>query len=400
MFFTGGEIQVTTANDAKEGLALLNKHTFDIIISDMRMPEMDGAEFLAICCQRVPSSRRILLTGFSDQESTIRAINEGQVHQYLSKPWDNNVLRTTVEDEIAEKHRIQSQSPDIKDYQALQEQVAAVSAELTHASSFADMAKEELLEQCNTTIKLMSNLINMRMPSTYEMNHHIVVHSLALAKLLKLDQKVLSEIRNAALLHQLGKLAFSDALLLPVHNDLSPAQHRQYNAHAVTGADLLTPLDSLDYTAKLIRHQNENYDGSGEPHQLTANKIPLGSRILRLTIDYQMLIHGRQLNNILSSQDALAYMESFSAKKYDPDLFQLYRKLIIELEKNHAASKHSDHLINIKELQPKQIISRDVINHEGMLLIAKGTQLNESMIEKLKSYVKRDQHELALFIHL
>mgnify|MGYP000010203189 CR=1 FL=1 len=394
------KFQVITAASAQEGLELLKQHTFDVIISDMRMPEMDGAEFLALCCQRSPASRRILLTGFSDQSSTIRAINEGQVHQYLSKPWDNAELRSTVESEISEKQRIQAETPDIKDYQALQEQVAAVSTELSHAASFSDMAKEELLEHCNTTIKLMSNLINTRMPSSYEMNHNIVVHSMALAKLLKLEKNVLSEIRSAARLHQLGKLAFNDALLLPTQNELTVEEHRQYSAHAVMGADLLTPLHSLDYTAKLIRHQNENYDGTGEPHKLTANKIPLGSRILRLNIDYQMLIHGRQLSNVLSSSDALAYMENFTGKKYDPYLFKIYKKLIFELEKNHAASKYSDHLIDIKELQPKQIISRDVINHEGMLLIAKDTELNESMIEKLKSYVKRDHHELALFINI
>ncbi|MEY8205025.1 MAG: response regulator [Bermanella sp.] len=398
--FRGQKFAVTTANSGKEGLALLADQQFDVIISDMRMPEMDGASFLAQTCKLSPSSRRVLLTGFSDQESTIRAINQGQVHQYLSKPWDNQQLRNTIEAELAEKQRIQASTPDLKEYQSLKEQVVSVSAELASATSFADMAKEELLDQYNTTIKLISNLINLRMPSSYSANCNVVNHSVALAKLVKLDSKVITEVRNAARLHQLGKLAFDDSLLLMQQDELSPPQLKQYQAHSVLGADLLTPLNSLDYTAKLIRHQNENYDGSGSPQKLSANKIPLGSRILRLAIDYQMLLHGRYFKDALSCHDALAFMADFAGKKYDPELLRLYQKLIIELEKTHPSLHYSDHRVSITELRATQVVNRDLLNHDGMLLIAKGTHLNNEMIDKLTRYCRRDGRDMSVFIQL
>ncbi len=398
--FRGQQFEVITANSAKEGLALLRDHQFDVIISDMRMPEMDGAHFLAKTCELTPTSRRVLLTGYSDQESTIRAINEGQVHQYLCKPWDNQELRDTIEAEVAEKRRIQASTPDLKEYQTLKDQVSSVSDELASANSFADMAKEELLDQYNTTIKIISNLINMRMPSSYNANINVVSHSVALAKLVKLNTNAIEEIRHAALLHQLGKLAFDDQLLISQKNDLSPEQLKQYQSHSVLGADLLTPLNSLDYTAKLIRHQNENYDGTGAPLKLSLNKIPLGSRILRLTIDYQMLIHGHYFKDSLSSHDALIYMEGYSGKKYDPEILRLYKRLILELEKTLPNHHNSDHLVTINELRDQQIVNRDLLNHEGMLLIAKGTQLNDNMIEKLSNYCRRDKRELNVFIQL
>ena len=396
--FRGKAYNVITANSGAEGLSLLEKHQFDVIISDMRMPEMDGASFLAKTCEQSPKSRRILLTGYSDQGSTIRAINDGHIHQYLTKPWDNQELRCKVEAEIIEKQRLQETTPDLQEYQDLKDQVAMVSQELSHVSSFADMAKEELLEQYNTTIKVISNLINMRMPKTYAMSGNVVSHSVALAKLVKLDSKIITEISHAGRLYQLGKLAIEDSLVHKCIDDLNPSQLKEYNGHSVKGADLLTPLNSLDYTAKLIRHQNENYDGTGLPHKLQGNKIPLGARILRLAIDYQQLIHGFHFKDPLSSQDALSFMGSYSAKKYDPELLRLYKKLIEHLAKIQSQEQFNDTLIPLIHLQTDHVVSRDLFNHEGMLLISKGTELDTGMIEKLQNYAKRDGHGINVFI--
>ncbi|MFY0641833.1 MAG: response regulator [Bermanella sp.] len=394
--FRGKQFDVITANSGAEALAILKEEPFDVIISDMRMPEMDGATFLANSIELSPSSRRILLTGYSDQESTIRAINDGQVHQYMSKPWDNATLREAVEAEISEKRRIEAETPNQEEHLALQEQVASVSKELANASSFVDMAKEELLSQYNTTIKVISNLIHMRVPTPHEMNKNVVSHTVALAKLIKLDQRIITEIRNAARLYQLGKLDFPESLLNKSIQDLSKEELEQYHQHPLQGADLLTPLNSLDFAAKLIRHQNENYDGSGLPDMLASNKIPLGSRILRIVIDFQQLIHGFFFTDRLSSMDALDFLDKFSGDKYDPELLKLYRKLIIELDKNQSAPQ--DKLVHIDEVEVGALVNRDLYSHNGILLIAKGMILNEALIQKLTLFEKRSHKVLNIFI--
>ncbi len=392
--FRDKEYNVITANSGVEGLPLLDEHQFDVIISDMRMPEMDGATFLAACCKRSPDSRRILLTGYSDQKSTIRAINDGHVHQFLNKPWNNQELRATVDKEVLHKQHIQDGAQDLKN------QIDSANQELSQVSGFVDMAKDELLEQFNTTIKVIGNLINMRLPHTSTLSSNVVSHSIALAKLLKLDDKTITEISQAGRLYQLGKLILKDSLVNSCIDQLDPKQLKQYNSHSIMGADLLTPLNSLDYTAKLIRHQNENYDGTGLPHKLQGNKIPLGSRILRLIIDYQQLIHGFHFKDPLSSQDALTYIENHSEKKYDPVLLGLYKKLIAQLSLAQDKNQFNDNLIPLERLQAKQVVNRDLLNQDGMLLISKGTELNTTMIEKLKNYAKRDEQEINVFIQI
>lgn len=394
--FRGKNYSVFTANSGAEGLEVLKTETIDIIVSDMRMPEMDGATFLAESVNLAPACRRILLTGYSDQESTVRAINEGQVHQYIMKPWDNTELKNTIDGEIQEKARIAVETPDKEEHLQLQDQVANVTAELADAHLFADMAKEELLKQYGTTIKVISNLINLRTPTPTAMNNNVVSHSVAMAKLIKLDSKVINEIHNAARLYQAGKLAINPSLLNKKFSNLDESEIVELQKYAVKGADLLTPLNSLDFAAKLIRHQNENIDGSGYPNKLKANQIPLGSRIIRIVRDYHEILMGLYFDDPFSAQDALDYMDKNAGKKYDKTLLSLYRRFINELSKTDTTQQ--DRLYKLSELHPEMVVSRDLLNSDGMLLITKGTELTELNINKLRELQDRDEKELNIFI--
>lgn len=394
--FRGKAYTVFTANSGQEALKVLENETMDVIVSDMRMPEMDGATFLAKSVDLHPTSRRILLTGYSDQESTVRAINEGQVHQYIMKPWDNDALKATIDSEIEEKIRIEAETPDSEEHELLQEQVATVSAELSNAHMFADMAKEELLKQYNTTIKVISNLINLKTPTPSSMNANVVTHSVAMCKLIKLNRKVITEVRNAAQLFQLGKLAVSDDLVGMKINEMNEEELHSYNKHSVNGANLLLPLTSLDYAANIIRHQNEDYNGEGYPDQLKGKAIPLGSRVLRVVIDYQQIIHGLYFKDEYSPNDALDFMDRYSGKKYDKTLLMVYRKFIDELSKTEGIQQ--DRLLSISDLKADMIASRDLVTNAGLLLITKGTKLNELTIRKLEELQERDPEQLNIFI--
>jgi response regulator RpfG family c-di-GMP phosphodiesterase len=394
--FRGKTYTVFMANSAQEALEILENETMDIIVSDMRMPEMDGATFLAKTVDLYPASRRILLTGYSDQESTVRAINEGQVHQYIMKPWDNDALKATIDSEIQEKILIAEETPDSLENEQLQEQVNNVSTELTNAHMFADMAKEELLKQYNTTIKVISNLINLKTPTPPSMNANVVTHSVAMCKLIKMDKKVITEIRNAAQLFQLGKLAVNDDLVAMKINEMNEKQIRTYNKHSVKGADLLLPLNSLDYAANIIRHQNENIDGSGYPDGLKNKAIPLGSRILRIVIDYQQILNGLYFKDTYSPNDALDFMGRYSGKKYDKALLNLYTKFIAQLTKTEGIQH--DHLINIENLNAGMIVSRDLVTNDGLLLITKGSTLNATVIHRLEGLQEQDLQQLNVFI--
>ena len=91
---------IHTAESGRAGLEILEREPVDLVISDMRMPEMNGAQFLEQVRQRWPATMRILLTGYADVSSTIDAINRGEIYRYISKPWDDNQLTLTIRDAL------------------------------------------------------------------------------------------------------------------------------------------------------------------------------------------------------------------------------------------------------------------------------------------------------------
>lgn len=95
LVFRGWNIATTTS--AKDALKLLQSETFGVIVSDQRMPEMTGVEFLKEAKKISPNSIRILLTGYSELDNVIEAINSGEVYRFISKPWDNDKLKETIE---------------------------------------------------------------------------------------------------------------------------------------------------------------------------------------------------------------------------------------------------------------------------------------------------------------
>lgn len=393
--FRGGGFAITTAESGKEALTLAKNGEFDILLSDMRMPEMDGATFLAKSMELQPNARRILLTGYSDQESTIRAINEGKIHQYLNKPWDNKTLRDTIASEAVIKHEQVDSS--VEEVSQLKTQVSAVTAELATVTSYADLAKEELLNLCATTIKVISGLASQLAPTPDGFTQGVMSHGAAMAKLLKMGPAFVREIRTASLLFQLGKLALPTQLRERSPHELPPNDLSEFNRFGILGADILTPIDSLDFAANIIRHQNENFNGTGPLH-VKGKEIPLGSRILRLAVDYHLAIHGLLFKAPLSTVDACEYLMSRAGKTYDPALTQLYTALVKKLSEIHHEAQ--DHMVHPDDLKEGMIVSRDVSSKEGILLLAKASELTSTIIRKMQSYLESNPQELSVFIKL
>lgn len=390
--FRGGNFHIRTASSGKEALTIIKKDGFDILLSDMRMPEMDGATFLAQSIEYQPNARRILLTGYSDQDSTIRAINEGKIHQYLNKPWDNDTLRDTIASEAVIKHeQIDGAAEELKD---LKNQIFGTRQELEAVTGYADLAREELLKLCGTTIKVISSLVSDLSP---QVTQGVLRHSCAMAKLLKMGPSFLNEIRTSSLLFQLGKLKIPPDIREKPLYQLKPDQFTIYERYGILGADILTPMDSLDFSANIIRHQSENYNGTG-PLNKKGKEIPIGSRILRLTVDYHLLINGALLKDALSTSDACEYLWSHRGKKYDPALVKLYTAFVKKL--SELNQEYQDHMIHLKELKAGMKISRDVSSNEGMLLLAKGCILSSKLIQKLNQYLESNPQELSIFIAL
>ena len=107
------DITLLLADSGEKALELLSTNDVHVVISDMKMPQMSGAQLLEQVAKLYPDTFRVVLTGYADIESTIKAVNEGKIHRYLQKPWDNQELIRVVEEGLervklkAENERLQ-----------------------------------------------------------------------------------------------------------------------------------------------------------------------------------------------------------------------------------------------------------------------------------------------------
>lgn len=341
--FRGDEYNVYLAESGAAGLEILKQKTIDLIISDMRMPQMDGAEFLTRVADRWPDTVRILLTGFADLESTITAVNKGRIYSYCSKPWEDNELKILVNNALEQKRLrderqqlaeiIQRQNQELRDLNAcLEEKVEKRTEQLKKSLLRIDQANDALKKQFTDSIKAFARIIEMRPGIKSGHAKYIAENAREVASRMNMDAADIKEVVYAGLLLQIGKMSLPDSLLtLPLFN-MNSQQKNHYLSHAQEGQNLLKGVERLHAAALLISHQYEYYDGTGHPGGLSGEDIPLGARILAVIRDYITYVDGSITGTAMTSEQVKSRLLSKKHKKYDPDAVDTFLALLAESE--------------------------------------------------------------------
>jgi response regulator RpfG family c-di-GMP phosphodiesterase len=401
--------RILVAESGALGLAELEKTPVDLVISDMRMPEMDGATFLKAVRQRWPDTVRILLTGYADVTSTVAAINEGEIYRYVAKPWDDNEIVKTVR-EALEGHHLkqenlrltaltQSQNEELKGLNAsLEQKVAERTAELRQALSFVEQSHGELKKSFLTSVQVFAGLIELRSgPAGSRLAGHgrrVADMARNLAQRLGMGDVEVQNIMLAGLLHDVGKMGLPDDLLGKAFNTLSQDQRALVMKHPVIGQNILIAIDKFKDAAILVRHHHESFDGNGYPDRLAGISIPQGSRILAVVNDYDSLQIGTLVQRPLRPEEALAFIADNRGKRYDPATVDAFLKLISETRK----SGPTELPLRTMHLKPGMVVSRDLPHRDGYLLLAKGSVLTGDIIGQLVKLEQSEQQTLTLYI--
>lgn len=390
--------RVLTAASGYEGLQTLAREPVDLVISDMRMPEMDGAAFLEQVRLRWPRVMRLVLTGHADMAATIDAINRGEIWRYLAKPWNNEEVILTVRDAL-ERQRltelVQQQNEQLKSFNtSLEEKVAKRTLEL-------EAAHKDLKRGFLESIKVFSSLIELR---GGELGGAFVGHSRrvadmarTLAQRISLDDAAIQDVTFAGLLHDIGKIGLSDALLDKPFLKLTGENRGKVMKHPVIGENLLLGLPQLRGAAPMIRHHHECFDGSGYPDHLAGDAIPLGARILAIANDYDALQLGTLVTQRpLSGIEAEAYLRDNRGKRYDPALVTPFLQWLDELRSERET--HFDLPLNTNELKPGMTLERDLNHPDGYLLLAAGHVLEAITIRHLRQMEEKEGRSIVVVV--
>ena len=394
--FRADDCTVHTAASGQAGLEILEKQTIDLIISDMRMPQMDGAEFLAQAAERWPNTIRVLLTGFADLSSTIAAVNKGKIYSYCNKPWEDTELKKLVNNALEQKRLrderlamfeiINRQNQQLTELNAsLEEKVQKRTEQLKKSLTVIEEAHDALHKQYATSVKVFAKIIEMRPGIKSGHSKYIAEQAREVAVRLQLDAAEIKDVVYAGLLLQIGKMSLPDELLTLSQASMSSEQKLSFLNHALEGQNLLKGIDPLNNAGLMIRHQYEYYDGSGQPGGLAGDAIPLGSRILSVIRDYITYLDGSLTGMVMSAKQAKSQLFWKKNTAYDPLVVDTFLELLGSTENTDERPVVE---ISWTQLEPgmeiAEVICNDILFLKDQILTVKTTE----DILKLRDFAK------------
>lgn len=331
MFMLSG-FNIEEATSGAQALQKLEQQEFHLILSDMQMPEMNGAELLAQVRQRWPKVMRLMLTGTADLKTAISAINEGEIYRYLTKPWNDEELVSTVKsalerfvlirerDNLLELTKQQNQSlADMVN--TLEEKVKERTAELSNSY-------EELRGSYIASVKAYSTLIGLRDRALLAHSKSVADLAVRMAKVANLSQNDTQDIYIAGLLHDIGKIGLSDETLSNLSKGVGGYSKKLYEAHAKAGQDCLAGLYQMERIALYIGTHHERFNGTGFPDRLKGDAIPLGGRILAVVEAFEEVQIKKKDVEQLSPREAALLINEYSGTAFCPEACQYLLKVL------------------------------------------------------------------------
>lgn len=280
---------VTTASSGVDAIQKARGQHFDLVVCDVRMAEMDGIETLSNLKQSQPDSRSIVITGYASPDVPIQAIKLG-VDDYLMKPFDDRQFVQSVRRSL-ESFRLQRRYT-----QGLEQQWRDFTA----------------------VIKMLADATEAKDP-------HFAGHSRRVAELARRIGRALGLPRDrqevlelACFLHDIGSLGQKENLLNRAEALVQEERAKMQEATVERSETLFTSLGSLREVFRVILHHHEWFDGSGYPHQLKGEDIPLESRILCAAEAYDAIVSPRPHRQSLTPSDARKVIEKEAGTHFDP----------------------------------------------------------------------------------
>lgn len=329
------KFDVYTAEGPVAGLkAVQGPEPFAVVVSDLKMPDMDGVTFLTRVRELSPDTVRLMLTGFADVNVATEAVNAGQVFRFLTKPCPPEVLVPALTAAL-EQHRLV-------------------------------MAEKELLRgTLRGSVQVLTEALSLANPEAYGRALRIRTLARKLAKAASVPMTW--ELDLAAMLSHLGCMALPRTLLekIGAGQELTDDEQRLYDSHPAVGEGLLKHIPRFEHVAELIGRQQERHDAA-----VCAEK-DLGARVLKVASDYDLL-----QSRGLPGAEIMRRMNACEGC-YDPGVLAALAT---------AVGGEADHVlrrVRLDELREDMVLEEGIYSDQGLLLLAKGSELNKTNLQRM-----------------
>lgn len=294
------EYDCLTASSGAEAIQVLEQHDVAILVTDQRMPQMTGIDLLKRTAFRRPNMVRILLTGYTDVEALVEAINSGLVYMYVTKPWNNDDLKLKV-------NRACEHYKNNKERNSLSQ------------------ANERLLRRIKEMklgiVTALNDMLRTRDERAYEHALRVRKYATAIADRMGFSDEEKGELSAAALLHNFGCLESAD--LKTAGQATAEIDPPVCCADSRSEARTISAIAELGSVAEILRFQGENFDGSGYPIGSKGDQIPILCRVIRVADEYDLLTLPADSGSSINHEDAVSSMVRRSGNVFDPDIVKV-----------------------------------------------------------------------------
>lgn len=382
--------RILLAESGAAALEILVQEKVDLVLSDMRMPGMDGAQLQQQVCQGWPDVARLLLTGYADIDSTIAAINQGGVQRYIAKPWDDQELLLAVRDGL-ERTRLRQQNRDLllqtqRHNDELERRVAARTAELSQVNDMLEQAFADLHNNFLLSIKVFAGLVELREAGEIGYSERVGQLARRVAGALGLSQTEQDDCYAAGLLHEVGKIGLPDALLRKPVSVMRGDDLVQYRRYPLLGEATLMPLTGLRGAARLVRAHQERLDGLGFPDGLSGAELPLAAQVVGVAAAYEALQTGRLSERRHDAAQACAVIRQAAGTHFSPDVVAAFDRLMSAA----PSPAPRDRELAATDLLPGMVMAEDLRSPRGTLLLAAGYVFDAGVIATIRDLVSRE----------
>jgi putative two-component system response regulator len=301
-----------TAHNGRDGLNQFYKDTFSLIISDIKMPDMDGIELLKRVKAMNPNMMVIMVTAYPEIDLAVEAMRLG-AYDFIIKPADLDLLILSVKKAL-DKKRLEK---EIEDYHSqLERLVEERTAKLQQA--YRVLKKAHL-----DSVKVLAEAIDAKDPYTRGHSDRVKRMSLKIALHLGFSEERLESLEYGALLHDIGKIGIKDEVLQKP-GVLSPSEYEYIQEHPLIGVKIVEGIEFFKDKIPIIRHHHEHFDGSGYPDGLAGEAIPIEARIIFVPDAFDAMTSMRPHKGVMPLQDVLAELEKEKGKQFDPNVLDIF----------------------------------------------------------------------------
>lgn len=294
------QYEVVLAEDGHAAIEKAKAEKFDLVISDVRMPGIDGLETIRRIKEIQPEVHSIIITGYASEDTPVQAIKLG-VNDYIFKPFEVETFLHSVQRNLTNVRLLREKT----------------------------MLHSRLKQNMLTLIDTLANTLEARDPYTHGHSRRVGLYATWIAEDLGYDHDALETLRHGGLLHDIGKIAVrEDVLNKP--GRLTAEEYDHIKIHPSVGYNILRQIEEFEPMLPIVLSHHERIDGEGYPHQMPGGDIPLNARITAIADTFDALTSDRPYRDGMPVEKAIAIMESVKGTQLDGELVDIFIKKVRE----------------------------------------------------------------------